>query len=103
LLIDVSAAATSRHVPQQGLLATTLQEASLKTCASCHSIDTAAGHYAINWQVHYRETSRRKFTEFSHRPHLLQSGLADCTHCHQLYLNRAGTDPLAHAHDFQPI
>jgi hypothetical protein len=103
LLIDVGAAASSRHVPQQGLLATTLQEASFNTCAGCHSIDTAAEHYAVNWHVQYRDASRRQFVEFSHRPHLLQSRLADCTHCHQLDLSRASADPMAHAHDFQPI
>jgi hypothetical protein len=103
LLVDVSAATTSRHVPQQGLLATTLQEAAFKTCASCHSIDTAGEHYSVNWHVQYRDPTRRDFVEFSHRPHLLQSGLADCTHCHQLDQSLGNADPMAHAHDFQPI
>lgn len=103
LLIDVSAAATSRHVPQQGLLVATLQETSFKNCASCHSSDTVGEHYAVNWQAQHRDASRRQFVEFSHRPHLVQSGLADCTHCHKLDLSRASADPMARAHDFQPI
>jgi hypothetical protein len=103
LLIDVAAAASSRHLPEQGLLHATLSEASFKTCTSCHSVDTTGEHYAANWHVQYRDPSRRHFVEFSHRPHLLQSALADCTHCHQLDLGRTSTSPMAHAHDFQPI
>ena len=103
LLIDVAAAASSRHLPEQGLLHETLSDASFKTCASCHSIDTAGEHYAANWHVQYRDPSRRHFVEFSHRPHLLQPGLADCTRCHQLNLSRTTADPMDHAQDFQPI
>jgi hypothetical protein len=109
LVIDVAAVATNRHVPQHGLLPATLAEPALKTCASCHSIDTSGEHYAVNWQIEYRDTARRRFMEFSHRPHLVQPALADCTVCHQLntrsdvMANFVGTDPMAHAHDFHPL
>lgn len=109
LVIDVAASATTHRVPRQGLLLNILAENSLKVCASCHSIDTSGEHYAINWNVVPRDTSRRHFTEFSHRPHLLQPQLADCRHCHvinaqgNVLSNYESTDPMAHAHDFQPI
>jgi len=109
LLVDAAATATPHQVPHQGLLPALLSDPALKNCASCHSIDTSGDHYAINWQTQYRDTSRRQFTQFSHRPHLVQPRLADCQHCHKLSAaggvlsNYHSTDPMAHAHDFAPI
>lgn len=103
LVVDVAAAASSRHLPEQGLLHEMLGDASFKTCASCHGIDPADEHYAANWHVQYRDPSRRHFVEFSHRPHLLQPTLSDCTHCHQLNQNRTNTNPAAYAGDFHPM
>ena len=54
-------------------------------CASCHS-HNLTGHQSlqINWKTTYRDPSRREFTRFSHRPHLVQAGTDQCSHCHQL-------------------
>lgn len=109
ILMDVAASATNQHVPHQGLLPDVLKDSSLGTCASCHSIDTSGEHYAINWRAEYRDSTRRHFTEFSHRPHLVQPQLANCSQCHRLNLaanvmaNFATPEPMAHAHDFEPI
>jgi hypothetical protein len=109
VLIDVAAARTSHHVPRQSLLPMVLEAMAAKSCASCHSIDTHGDGYAVNWQVQYRETARRHFTEFSHRPHLAQPSLAGCVECHRLnersdvLSNFETTDPMIHAHDFQPL
>jgi hypothetical protein len=109
LLIDIAAAKTNNHTPQSGMLTAVLAEPAYKSCIACHSIDTSGEHYAVNWQIQYRDTSRRKFNEFSHRPHLTQPSLSNCTHCHQLRGEGPGArgegsdDPMAHAHDFHPI
>jgi hypothetical protein len=103
LVVDVAAAASSRHLPEHGLLHSTLRDASFKSCASCHGVDSAGEHYAANWHVQYRDPSRRHFVEFSHRPHLLQPTLSDCTHCHQLNQSRTGANSMSHPQDFLPL
>jgi hypothetical protein len=109
LLLDISAQATPSQAPQHGLLPALLRESSLKSCTSCHSIDVTESHYGIQWRATYRDPSRRQFTEFSHRPHLVQPQLADCTKCHVLnatstvLTNYNTTEPRPVAHDFQPI
>jgi hypothetical protein len=53
-------------------------------CFECHSIDQTSTGLAINWRGRERLTEPRGFTRFSHRPHLVQPELADCTHCHRI-------------------
>jgi hypothetical protein len=109
LLLNVSAAATHPAAPQHGPLPGLLKETTFQSCTSCHSIDSQERRYAINWEAEYRDRSRRRFTEFSHRPHLVQPRLADCTQCHtlqeqsQVMANFETTLPKALAHDFQPL
>jgi hypothetical protein len=58
---------------------------SLGYCAQCHAIDKdSAGNLDIHWRTSPREPAVKGFTKFSHRPHLIQPQLADCTHCHEL-------------------
>ena len=69
-------------------------------CLSCHSVDKSEqGALTINWSGRNRLIEPRSFTHFSHRPHLKQPALADCTQCHtidptaDLSASYAGYDP----------
>lgn len=53
-------------------------------CFECHSIDQTPAGLTINWRGRERLTEPRGFTKFSHRPHLVQPELANCTHCHRI-------------------
>lgn len=54
-------------------------------CFECHSLETdRAGRLAINWRGRDRLDEPRGFTRFSHRPHLVQPELSDCSHCHRI-------------------
>lgn len=53
-------------------------------CLTCHSVERAAGRLVVNWRGRDRLREARGFTKFSHRPHLTQPELADCTHCHRV-------------------
>lgn len=59
-------------------------------CFECHSIDQTSTGLAINWSGRDRLNEPRGFTKFSHRPHLVQPELANCTHCHRI---NATADP----------
>lgn len=59
-------------------------------CFECHSIEQSPSGLTVNWRGRERLTEPRGFTHFSHRPHLVQPELANCTHCHQI---DAGADP----------
>ena len=89
-------------------------------CATCHSIDRAdgapisnptavgEGGLKIHWQTADRLAMPRPFTRFSHRPHLAQVELRDCTSCHTIDQGAAaatysGTNPHAFVSDFQPM
>ncbi|MEO0529124.1 MAG: hypothetical protein AAF266_00970 [Planctomycetota bacterium] len=76
-------------------------------CFECHSIDRSSqGGLVINWRGRDRLAEPRGFTHFSHRPHLVQPELADCTACHALdpsaSSNNAytGTDPSQFTSEF---
>jgi hypothetical protein len=76
------------------------------TCLSCHQLQD--GGHAIAWQGFDRRNAPRTFTKFSHRPHVLQPQLADCSHCHTLNLPQNGPTIVAVSspikpHDFLPI
>ncbi len=51
-------------------------------CMECHP--KANGATPLSWHSLRRDSDRRTFTKFSHRPHMNIQGLADCTHCHQV-------------------
>jgi hypothetical protein len=85
-----------------------LKTQAISTCASCHvGAVTTTGR----WKSEPLIGQRRKFTKFTHSPHLNVSRLADCVHCHEIrsadqsdrqvtsvsLVN--GSDP----HDFAPI
>ncbi|MGI8980740.1 MAG: hypothetical protein ACR2FY_16050 [Pirellulaceae bacterium] len=68
---------------------------SIGYCVQCHSIDRddLSARQTIHWHSTNREPAFKTFTKFSHRPHLIQPELADCTHCHAL--SSAGFAPLS--------
>lgn len=86
--IKVSSATTA-------LRASLTQPNSIGYCAQCHSIDRdgKSDGLAIHWHSANREPSLKSFTTFSHRPHLIQPQLADCSHCHEM--SSTGFAPLA--------
>lgn len=54
-------------------------------CLSCHSIQSNTNNQlSINWNGRDRLAEPKGFTHFSHRPHLTQPELANCTACHQI-------------------
>lgn len=63
----------------------------------------------VNWKAVYRDPSSHGFTKFSHAPHMIQPGLRDCSHCHQLDREQvnshlfAGFDPSEFVSNFAPI
>ncbi|MEM9352777.1 MAG: hypothetical protein AAGA92_07170 [Planctomycetota bacterium] len=78
-------------------------------CGSCHSLDQRAdGRWHIHWQA---STGRagKPFTKFSHRPHVLQPLLADCSACHtvdaaaSVSASYTGHDPHQFTPGFLPV
>ena len=67
-----------------------LQPQSTGSCVNCHTIDedSRRGISLVNWKAEYRNPDLKKLTKFSHRPHLIQPSLSDCSHCHQLESER---------------
>ena len=79
-------------------------------CATCHSVDRLPdGGVVMNWWAADRRLSGRQFTKFSHRPHLVQPLLRDCTHCHSIddtarpMTAYAGKDPHEFVSGFLPV
>ncbi|MDB5303020.1 MAG: hypothetical protein JWM97_569 [Phycisphaerales bacterium] len=55
------------------------------TCVKCHvSRQSAGAPSQLAWSSPPVESRGRGFVKFSHRPHLLESRLQDCTACHSL-------------------
>ena len=52
------------------------------TCSSCHSFEHQNKNRSIEWQASYRDPYVRNWTNFSHGPHLVTAGSADCQSCH---------------------
>jgi hypothetical protein len=110
--LDLAARAASSG--DNGLVETVLKELSQPTaagqCISCHSIERGGdGTLAVNWRAFDRGNEPRGFTKFTHRPHLIQPQLADCTHCHQVDASSnsaasyANYDPQSFVSDFLPV
>jgi len=78
-------------------------------CLRCHSVEqSAAGRVTINWRGRDRLAEPRSFTHFTHRPHVAQAELADCTACHQIIRSQGesayvGLDPLRSPSEFAPM
>lgn len=79
-------------------------------CAKCHSVDSLG---PTNFKMHFESRvatpAERRFTRFTHRPHLIQPALQTCDACHQLD-DSADTmagfddrDPLTFTSNFTPI
>lgn len=61
-------------------------------CFECHSVERSTkGELVVNWSGRDRLAEPRGFTKFSHRPHLVQPELSDCTHCHRLDESSTGS------------
>ena len=86
----VSEVAESETRPEtKQLFKKTLAANGFGLCRNCHTVDqvtTLSGKSMkkINWNSEYRDPSVRSFTKFAHGPHMIQSNLQDCSHCHQL-------------------
>lgn len=78
-------------------------------CATCHSLELVAGRREFRWRATDPTTRGRAFTRFSHTPHLTQSELRDCTHCHVIEptadtsAGYAGLDPAVFVSEFRPL
>lgn len=78
-------------------------------CLECHSVENVNDRLTINWRGRDRLSEPRGFTKFSHRPHLIQPDLADCTHCHRIDASvdpsaaYTGADPHRFTSEFAPL
>jgi hypothetical protein len=72
------------------------ESTSIGNCRYCHTLKQHDDSgLVMNWHGATRDGSIGQFTSFSHRPHLVQPDLQDCTHCHQLDLNVSNSDSFA--------
>jgi predicted CXXCH cytochrome family protein len=76
-------------LPRQPIAAAVFKELADESapglCASCHSVEQAAGRALfINWHSFDRRSELRPSTKFSHGPHLVLPQLADCGACHKV-------------------
>lgn len=95
--IDFALQADAKNSPAAATLRESLTKpTSIGYCVQCHTIDHDPGseHSSIHWQPAHRDPAQKTFTKFSHRPHLIQPQLADCTHCHEMSQSTAGFAPL---------
>ncbi len=73
-----------RHALRDALLKEMQLPNASGKCLSCHEVQpTGNDQLTIRWHGRERSAESKGFTKFSHRPHLTQPGLADCTHCHR--------------------
>jgi len=72
--------------PATAVLVQTLAKLnSIGNCYYCHTLKRGEGQALVmNWHGAVRDGSSGQFTSFSHRPHLVQPALQDCSHCHRL-------------------
>ena len=69
----------------QPLLLAALKSDAPGRCGSCHTLQAGVdGKSLIRWKALLPGENRGNLTHFSHRPHLLQPQLQDCTACHQV-------------------
>ncbi len=61
------------------------QVSSIGNCRYCHTLKRNVDQSLLmNWKALQRDGSIGQFTSFSHRPHLIQPALQDCSHCHRM-------------------
>lgn len=83
--LDAIVALPPEHAAlREACLAEFRREGAPGGCLECHSVDRSGDRLTINWRGRDRLSEPRGFTKFSHRPHLIQPDLADCTHCHRI-------------------
>ena len=92
------------------LFASLTKPTSIGNCRYCHTMKrNASNSLVMNWEEKRRDGSKGQFTSFSHRPHLVQPVLQDCSHCHQLdetVSNKdsfASVDRMDQKSNFRPI
>jgi hypothetical protein len=74
------------------LLRAALAPTAAGQCGSCHSVERdAAGRLAIQWQADRGSHTGLGLTHFSHRSHVLQSQLRNCSACHKTVAAPAGS------------
>lgn len=54
------------------------------TCTKCHSPTASGSSAAVAWSPDSPKLLRRDFVKFSHRPHLLEPALQNCSACHAM-------------------
>ncbi|MGL4514903.1 MAG: hypothetical protein ACRCT8_17595 [Lacipirellulaceae bacterium] len=82
--LDLIAALPAEHAAlRDACLAEFARPEAPGQCLECHGVERSTGRVAIHWRGRDRLGEPRGFTKFSHRPHLTQPELADCTHCHK--------------------
>jgi hypothetical protein len=55
------------------------------SCRSCHTLNrTQADDFKFAWSTNRGNDVRAAFTKFSHRPHLTQSSMRECSACHRM-------------------
>lgn len=80
----------------QALLASLTHSNSIGNCRYCHTVKRRSDQsLKMNWIAERRDPSVGQFTSFSHRPHLIQPELKDCTHCHQMNAEVSNADSFA--------
>jgi hypothetical protein len=103
-----SAASRPPSAERDSLLALLAGPTSPGLCATCHSLEqSSSGALVVSWSPAERPAGR-PFTRFSHRPHLTQPELRDCSACHAIEPASAaagytGYNPQAFVSDFQPM
>ncbi|MEM6330297.1 MAG: hypothetical protein AAF790_08615, partial [Planctomycetota bacterium] len=84
--IDLAASlGPDKHGLRDAVLAELAGPGAAGGCITCHSIERdAADTLRVNWRGLDASQRPRSFTKFSHRPHLTQPVLQDCSYCHRL-------------------
>lgn len=99
--IELAKRTTPKEAPDQAALRAHLTKAnSIGSCAQCHRLErsgkSATQPISPNvWNSNNTTSPKKPFTKFSHRPHLIQPQLADCSHCHEMSTTAGGFAPLA--------
>jgi len=83
--LDLVAALPAEHAAlRDACLADFAKPGAPGQCLECHLVEGASdGRKVVHWNGRDRLNEPRAFTKFSHRPHLTQPELGDCTHCHR--------------------
>ena len=93
-----------------GLFHSLTKVSSIGNCRYCHTLKRNDDQSLVmNWTANRRDGSKGQFTSFSHRPHLVQPVLQDCSHCHKMdstvsnAKSFASLDRLTYQSDFHAI